>query len=256
MRTYKNPVYANYFADPFVWKHDGNYYAVGTGPISGEAHGMDTAMSSSKIRGEERAFPLLISNNFVEWKFSGGALRVPDFAIGGDFWAPEVAFDGHNFFLYYSVATEGLNHQLRVARSAKPAGPFEDIGALTQLETLSFAIDPHPFRDDDGRWYFFYARDFLDATGEMSAGTAIVVDQLIGMSRLAGKENVVLRSRRNWQLFQAQRNMYGKVFDWHTLEGPCLRRHEGKYFCFYSGGCYENETYGVDYGVAENILWP
>ena len=33
---YRNPVYPEYFADPFVWKHDGIYYAVGTGVV--EAH--------------------------------------------------------------------------------------------------------------------------------------------------------------------------------------------------------------------------
>ena len=31
--TYRNPVYPHYFADPFVWKHGGEYFAVGTGPV-------------------------------------------------------------------------------------------------------------------------------------------------------------------------------------------------------------------------------
>jgi len=29
--TYTNPVYKGYFADPFVWEHQGVYYAIGTG---------------------------------------------------------------------------------------------------------------------------------------------------------------------------------------------------------------------------------
>src|SRR5688572_32600687 len=29
--AYTNPVYPEYFADPFVWKFDGVYYAIGTG---------------------------------------------------------------------------------------------------------------------------------------------------------------------------------------------------------------------------------
>ena len=32
-RTYTNPVYSGYFADPFVWRHKGEYYAVGTGTV-------------------------------------------------------------------------------------------------------------------------------------------------------------------------------------------------------------------------------
>ena len=50
--------------------------------------------------------------------------------------------------------------------------------------------------------------------------------------------------------------MYGQIWDWHTLEGPCVRKRNGLYYCFYSGGCYENETYGVDYGVAESVMGP
>jgi len=44
--------------------------------------------------------------------------------------------------------------------------------------------------------------------------------------------------------------MYGRVWDWHTLEGPFVRKHDGRYYCFYSGGRWETESYGVDYGVA------
>ena len=33
MRTYQNPVYHGYFADPFVWKHRGKYFAAGTGAV-------------------------------------------------------------------------------------------------------------------------------------------------------------------------------------------------------------------------------
>ncbi len=50
--------------------------------------------------------------------------------------------------------------------------------------------------------------------------------------------------------------MYGKYWDWHTLEGPCVRKHDGSYYCFYSGGRWEAENYGVDYGVARNVLGP
>ena len=44
--------------------------------------------------------------------------------------------------------------------------------------------------------------------------------------------------------------------DWHTLEGPCVRKQNGVYHCFYSGGCYQGEGYGVDYGTASSVLGP
>lgn len=258
MLTYKNPVYSEYFADPYVWKHDGKYYAVGTGPLGIVDHKIrDEELSSSDVLGEEMAIPVLSSENFIEWKFSGGALRVPPKFKGKPFWAPEVAYHDGHFYLYYSTALEGLRHMLRVAKSRFPEGPYEDIGRLIgDTKDCPFAIDGHAFQDDDGQWYLFYARDFLDREGGANAGTALVVDRLVNMTKLAGEEKIVLRSKCKWQLFKAQREMYGQTWDWHTMEGPCVRKRNGLYYCFYSGGCYENDTYGVDYGVAENVMGP
>jgi beta-xylosidase len=248
-RTYTNPVYPEYFADPFVWKYHGEYYAVGTGPLEAEG---EVAQA-----GETCVFPLLHSRDFVHWEAAGRALLRPDAALGDSYWAPEVAVCDNRFYLYYSVGFGDKHHQLRVATSDAPLGPYRDTGAaLVDGEAHPFAIDPHPFRDEDGSWYLFYARDFLDTAEGCCAGTALVVDRLVTMTSLAGEEKVVLRARCDWQRFLKDRPMYGGVYDWHTLEGPCVRKHEGRYYCFYSGGRWENETYGVDYGVADHVLGP
>jgi GH43 family beta-xylosidase len=238
------PVYDGYFADPFVWRHDGVYFAVGTGPA--EAAGTVA----------ERVFPVLRSMDLRSWEAVGRALVRPDAALGDSYWAPEVAWDGEAFWLYYSVGFADARHHLRVARSVAPAGPYRDVAALTDPATCAFAIDPHPFRDLDGRWYLFHARDFLDACTPVRAGTALVVQPLDGMRRLAGEPTVVLRARHEWQRFLAHRPMYGGRYDWHTLEGPSVRRHDGRYWCFYSGGRWETESYGVDYAVADHVLGP
>lgn len=257
MSRYRNPVFDGYFADPFAWKHEGRYYAVGTGPVGSGPPTGSGLCSSYSVRGRELAFPILSSPDLVHWQPEGGALRVPAELRGGDFWAPEVAYAEGGFHLYYSASVEELKHQLRVARSSNPLGPYEDAGTLMRdVAQCPFAIDPHPFRDRDGAWYLFYARDFLDDSPQAHAGTGLVVDRLESMTRLAGEERTVLRASRDWQLFRRQRTMYGRVFDWHTLEGPCVRERDGRYYCFYSGGCYENESYGVDYGVAETVLGP
>jgi hypothetical protein len=65
------------------------------------------------------------------------------------------------------------------------------------------------------------------------------------MTKLAGRWEVVLRARCDWQRFLANRPMYGGIYDWHTLEGPCVRKHADRYYCFYSGGRWETENYGV-----------
>lgn len=252
--VYANPVHAGYLADPFVWKHDGRYFAVGTGAEEAEGR-----LEAAK----DGIFPILGSEDLVHWTPLGRAMKHPEFgaAFGESFWAPEVAYANGRFFLYYSVGRGDQGHQLRVAMSQTPEGPYHDTGSsLTDPGEWLFAIDPHPFRDTDGRWYLFFAADFLDAEplgpGSVRAGTALVAQPLENMTRLAGRGRVMLRPRHDWQRFQANRPIYGGRFDWHTLEGPCVREKGGRYFCFFSGGRWETDGYGVDYAIADHVLGP
>lgn len=254
MPSYCNPLFPDYFADPFVWKTEETWYAVGT-----DLWDDPSILQKSGQPPDGKTFPLLRSSDCIHWEKIGYALTKPDWAQHGMFWAPEVAFHQGRFYLYYSVSIgpTGLDHQLRVAVAERPEGPYCDIKALmADVSACPFAIDPHPFQDDDGSWYLFYSRDFLDLEDGYRVGTGIVVDRLHDMTHLAGSPVTVMRARYDWQLFRAQREMYGQIYDWHTLEGPCVRKHGSRYFCFYSGGCYENESYGVDYGAANHVLGP
>jgi beta-xylosidase len=251
-RRYNNPIHAEYFADPFLWRCGSDYFAVGTGRA--DAEGLAGAGQSASV------FPMLHSTDLVHWRNVGHAMVRPAAALGNTFWAPEVVFADGAWLLYYSVGHADSMHQLRVAKSAQPCGPFIDCAGLTDLSSCPFAIDPHPFRDDDGRWYLFHARDFLDASPAADraarAGTALVVHALHSMVELAPVGCTVARARCDWQRFAAQRQMYGRSFDWHTLEGPCVVKRAGRYYCLYSGGCWHSDTYGVDYVVASSVLGP
>ncbi len=241
---YENPVFDGAFADPFVWRWGGVYYAVGTGEAEAEGHV------------EGGAFPLLTSPDLVHWTNLGTALERPDPALGNTLWAPEVACDGGKFFLYYSVGWGDREHQLRVAKADRPEGPYRDVAALTDLETCPFAIDAHPFRDVDGRDYLFFAVDFLYSERGARPGTALVVQPLEGMVRLVGKPTTVARARWDWQRFAKERPMYGSTYDWHTLEGPAVVRRGGVYYCMYSAGCWQTPRYGVDYVTAPAVEGP
>ncbi len=239
------PVYPGYFADPFVWAHQRTYYAIGTG--AGEACGH----TAGKI------FPLLRSEDFFHWQDAGRALQQPPAELGDTFWAPAVAWHAGMFYLYYSVGHRDASHQLRVAASETPLGPYTDVGhPLFNPAGCPFAIDPHPFRDDDGRWYLFYARDFLDISPGARAGTALMVARMKSMTEAEDEGAPVLRARSDWQRFETNRRLYGRTWDWHTLEGPCAWKHGNRYYCFYSGGRWENHTYGVDYGIADAVMGP
>jgi GH43 family beta-xylosidase len=233
--TYTNPVYPGYFADPFVFGVKGTYYAYGTGSLV-----------------DGRAFEVLRSENLTDWESIGGALE-PLGSQFTDYWAPEVAEEDGVFYMYFSAgAEEHLLQQLRVAVASDPAGPFRSDGTLLTGDD-PFSIDAHPFRDDDGTWYLYYARDFLEGD---RVGTALVVDRLDNMKELRGERVTALRASSDWQLFQAGRKVYGGVYDWHTVEGPFVKKRSGKYYLFYSGGSFQNDTYGVSYAVADRPLGP
>jgi GH43 family beta-xylosidase len=250
--AYRNPVHAGYLADPFVWAADGEYLAIGTGAAEAACTPHEGAGAT--------VFPLLRSADLVHWEPLGHALVRPHAALGNAFWAPEVAHHAGRWFLYYSVGHGERAHQLRVASSRDARGPYVDVAALTDPRAVPFAIDPHPFRDAEGAWHLFHARDFLDDRDEhgrtVRQGTALVVHRLHDMTRLDAAGVTVARARRDWQRFRRDREMYGTRRDWHTLEGPCVLRHDGRYFCLYSGGCWQYESYGVDYVSADRIEGP
>ncbi|HYN85730.1 MAG TPA: glycoside hydrolase family 43 protein [Pyrinomonadaceae bacterium] len=245
-KTYTNPVYAGSMPDPFVLRHRGVYYAFGT--------------TGGERKSDGRIYTVLRSTDLVEWRELGGALEAPSPDPAYQYWAPEVAFDGRMFYLYYSMGgKEEEKFEIRVATSRRPEGPYKDTGdKLLDCERNRFTIDAHPFRDSDGRWYMFYARNFLDTAGGTHPGTALVVDRLIGMKRLAGECRTVLRARHPWTLYEANRrmNVYNATFDWHTIEGAVVRKHAGRYYLFYSGSNWQTPNYGVDYAVADKVTGP
>lgn len=226
--TYTNPVYDQSFPDPFVLKYCGTYWAYCTG-----------------FWDDGRVFGILHSPDLVNWREVGSALD-PLPSDHPCYWAPEVTYDNGRFFLYYSVGNEKTMH-IRVATAAHPAGPFVDSGH--QLTDAPFAIDPHVWIEEDGRRYLFYATDFLNHT---HIGTGTVVDRLLDPYTLAGQPRPVTRACYDWQVYDPQRVEKGGV-RWHTLEGPFVLRHKGRYYQMFSGGNWQNESYGVGYATTETL---
>ena len=87
-------------------------------------------------------------------------------------------------------------------------------------------------------------------------GTHLAVAPLATMTALAGPARSVLAPSADWQVFQWQRRIYDRVVDWHTLEGPVVREHGGRYHLLYSGGSYLGEGYGVARATADHPLGP
>lgn len=246
-----NPVFNRYFADPFAFRVGATYYAVGTPRDEGDF-----------CRTSGRVVPMIKSHDLQNWqpvKNGGYVLTPPDSLRGGLFWAPEIATDGQRFYMYYhpGKVSPSPRFEIRCAVADHPEGPYTDTGrAMTDMARNPFAIDAHVFRDSDGQRYMYYATDFPENGDGYFRGTGLVVDRMTSMTTLEGNPRVVMRAKWPWQIFQKGRDIYGRVADWYTLEGPTVVKRFGKYFCFYSGGCYENDSYGVDYLVADHPMGP
>lgn len=240
--TYQNPVFPGYFADPFVLAHDGWYYAYGTG--------------AELFQPDGRVFQVLRSRDLAAWETVGGALEPLRDPARSAYWAPEVAARDGRFFMYYSAAGGAGDeaHRLRVAIADRPEGPFVDAGR-DLLPDEGFTIDASPFRDPaDGRWYLFFAKDFFD--GRVGTGAAMVALNE-DMVSVAGPVREVVRASADWQIYERDREIYGRRFDaWHTVEGPFVVHHDGRYYCFYSGGNWTGPGYGVSYAVADAVTGP
>jgi arabinan endo-1,5-alpha-L-arabinosidase len=237
------PAWPGYFADPFVLRSGGAYYAYGTaGPDEdGSARGMH--------------FQALRSSDLQSWTAAGYALVEPKELRGCAYWAPEVAERDGAFHLYYSAGgPEGEDHRIRVARGARPEGPFHDVGA-TVVADEPFSIDAHPFRDPrSGRWYLFFVKDFFDGRVGSGIAAAPLADD---MQRLDGPVVTILRATADWQVFGRNREWYGRTWAaWHTVEGPCVVYRNHRYWLFYSGGLWKGPEYGVSVAVADDALGP
>jgi GH43 family beta-xylosidase len=227
--TYVNPVFNRSFPDPFVLKFCGEYFAYCTGFA-------DDGLAVGVAR----------STNLVEWNYIGGALR-PLESEPPYYWAPEVVYSDGSFYMYYSCGNETLM-EIRVAISDRPDGGFVDAGVRMTRE--EFAIDAHVFVDDTGDRFMFYATDFLDHS---HIGTGTVVDRMQNWLELEGNPRPVSRAAYEWQVYDPNRAEKGGV-RWHTVEGPTVFKHKGKYLQMFSGGNWTNSSYGVAFASSDQVL--
>ena len=164
-----------------------------------------------------------------------------------------------DYYLFYSASTSTSDsdehHRLRVAISSRPQGPFVDSGTLL-LPELGFTIDASPFRDPrTGEWYLFFAMDFED---DEPYGTGLAVVPLAGnLLSATAPPQVVIRATADWQIYERNRQYKGRLWPkWHCVEGPSVIYHDQRYHCFYSGGTWHGEHYGVGCAVADHPLGP
>ncbi len=152
------------YGDPAVLKTDEGYILVAT---SNDA--LD-------------AFPILHSHDLEQWTHRGFVFpegQAPQWAAHGrgvgDFWAPEMARVGDEYWLVYTARQRSNALAIGLAKSSSPFGPWRDLGHPlisshavnttglpddSGLPVLSGGvIDSHIFIDANGDRYLFWKRD-------------------------------------------------------------------------------------------------
>jgi arabinan endo-1,5-alpha-L-arabinosidase len=148
------------YGDPAVLKTDQGYYLLATSNDAPDA------------------FPILHSDDLVHWEHRGFVFpdgEQPEWTARGlrvgDFWAPEMAKVGDEYWIAYTARQKSNALAIGLARGPSPEGPFTDNGGpLITGEpvnttgaphgTLSGGvIDSHIFIDADGSRYLFWKDD-------------------------------------------------------------------------------------------------
>lgn len=222
--TFRNPVFAGDFPDPFVLRVGGTYYAYAT---NGGGRNVRTVRSA----------------DLVHWRRGPDALpTVGPWALEGKTWAPEVARLAGRYVLVYTADSSELFTQCigrAVARS--PAGPFVDGSEKPFLcqPDAGGSIDPSVFTDADGTSYLLWKNDG-NSIGER---TYLYAQRLSPDGRrLVGRRARLVANDRQWEAM--------------VVEAPTLWRHGGRYYLFFSANAYATGLYAVGYATCTGPLGP
>lgn len=223
-----NPVPANdtsfmYLADPTIFHYQKNYYLYGTG-------GGNTG----------RGFVVYVSKDLKNWKLSdknnGYALKQGDAFGTTGFWAPQIFYDNHKFYMAYVA-----NENIAIAESDSP------LGAFTQTKKDALAapvkqIDPFVFIDDDGKKYLYHVR--------LTNGNKIFVAQMTDDFSSIKPETLqeCITATESWE------NTANAP--WPVTEGPSVLKHKGVYYLFYTANDFRNPDYAVGYATSNSPLGP
>jgi arabinan endo-1,5-alpha-L-arabinosidase len=149
------------------------------------------------------AFPILRSQDLETWTHEGFVFpegEAPEWtAYGrrvGDFWAPEMAKVGDEYWLVYTARQRTNALAIGLAKAPSPTGPWRDLGKPLlsahavnttglpgdpALPVLSGGvIDSHLFIDTDGTRYLFWKRDTNGVWPRPLAGLLRDRPELIG----------------------------------------------------------------------------
>jgi beta-xylosidase len=223
--TYRNPVIARDFPDPHVFRSGRTYVATAT-----NAYGPN--------------IQLLTSTDLKNWVLYQDALpNLPPWAVPGRTWAPTMVKTSAGYVIYYTARhrTGGIPC---IGRAVGPTaiGPFADpnpIPLVCQSGYRHGSIDPSAYIDKYGRPWLVWK----------SEGTPMIEPTRIWSRPLRydglefeGSATELLHTDQAWE---------GPI-----IENPSFVYAGGKLLLFYSGGRWQDGSYGINWAHCHGLAGP
>ena len=218
---YSNPIIAGDYPDPSVIRVGREYWA--------------TATTSEWAP----LFPLLHSNDLVNWGHLENVFTEPPAWSTGNYWAPEISEHEGQFYVYYVARKRDGPLSIAVAIAKAPRGPYTDHGPLVSQEAGS--IDPVTALDEKGERYLIWKED----GNSRNLPTPIWAQKLSddGAS-LVGEMKELFRNDAPWE--------------GNLVEGPYVIRRKEWFYLFYSGNacCGTGCSYALGVARSKQLLGP
>jgi len=219
--------------DPFVLLYEGKYYMYAT--------------THRHAGGIKPGFKVWVSDDMVKWEDKGLCYYEPKWGFEC-FWAPEVYYHEGKFFMYFS-AKWSKNKSMRtgIAVADSPLGRFEDVDGQP-MDFGYAAIDGSVLIDDDGKKYFYYAKDCSENIVDGKNTSQIWVVRLKDdMITTEGEHTLVSTPDNEWELMNDE-------YRWN--EGPVMLKRDGLYYLFYSSSPFWSPNYSVNYSTSKSPFGP
>lgn len=217
-------VHGGEFADPYVLRANGAWWAFGT-------------------QSGLQSVPAMRSTDLLRWEPVGDALGgLPGWAEWGHSWAPSVLARSSTFVLYYTTRHRQTGLQcISRAVAVLPQGPYQDDSAepLVCQPHRGGSIDPSPFVDAAGTpWLLWKSEGTL-----LGEPTRIWVQQLTADGlRRRGKATQLMERALPWEE--------------PIIEAPSMVLVDGRHHLFYSGNRWETSQYAVGHAMCATVTGP
>ena len=209
--------------DPFVLKHEGQYYMYGS-RVKESYPGAPW--------GAQTGFDVYKSKDLENWGEPKSVFEIPEsFWATKDAWAPEVHFYNGRFYMLASFGAENNRRATQALVSDSPEGPFQVFGEpLTPPDWM--CLDGTLYVEDDIP-YLIFSHEWL----QVGDGQIAMVRLQEDLSAAVGEPKVLFRaSESGWAEAIVSGNAKGIITD-----GPWLVKDGEELVMFWSSfheGCY------------------